>query len=230
MGNKTFNVYCDESTYLEHDRQPYMIYAYVSIAYNQIKLAKEHIKCIKQRHGYGNEYELKWTSISEKTFPLYKEIVDYFFMTDMNFRAVIVDKSQINNNRPEYTFNDFYYRMYFQLLHHKMDMESTYNIYFDIKDTCSQGKLHKLQEILKWNASIRNFQFIKSHESHFLQIADVLMGAINYHLRIEKQTLEGKNVGKLKIVDIIQKHAKLPLNQTTLKCAKKFNLFFIALK
>ncbi|GAP71478.1 hypothetical protein SAMD00024442_127_3 [Candidatus Symbiothrix dinenymphae] len=228
MSSKTFNIYCDESTHLEHDGQPYMVYGYVSIAYNQIKLAKSHINQIKKNHGYDGE--LKWTNISDKTYPLYKEIVDYFFMTDLNFRAVIVDKTQIDNSRPDYTFNDFYFRMYFQLLHHKIDMENTYNVYFDIKDTCSQAKLHQLKDILKWNATVRNFQFIRSHESCFLQLADVLMGAVNYHLRIEKGVLEGKNAAKRKIVEIIQAHTNLSLNQTTLKQAKKFNLFFISLK
>ena len=228
MSSKTYNIYCDESTHLEHDGQPYMIYGYVSISYNQMKLAKEQIKQIKLRHHYDSE--LKWTNITDETYPVYKEIVDYFFMTKMNFRAVVVDKSQIDNNRPEYTYNDFYFRMYFQLLHHKIDMESTYNIYFDIKDTCSQTKLHKLQDILKWNASIRNFQFVRSHESSFLQIADILMGAINYNLRIECGTLEGKSTAKRKIVKLIQEHTNLSLNRTTIKHAQKFNLFFISLK
>jgi len=228
MSSKTFNIYCDESTHLEHDGQPYMIYGYVSIAYNQMKLAKEQIKQIKQKHHY--DCELKWTNITDETYPLYKEIVDYFFMTEMNFRAVVVDKSQIDNSRLEYTFNDFYFRMYFQLLHHKIDMESTYNIYFDIKDTCSQSKLHKLQDILKWNASIRNFQFVRSHESCFLQIADILMGAINYNLRIECGTLEGKSIAKRKIVKLLQDHTNLSLSRTTFKHVQKFNLFFISLK
>ena len=46
-------------------------------------LAKKQIREIKQKHGY--EEELKWTNISDKTFALYNEIVDYFFMTNMKF-------------------------------------------------------------------------------------------------------------------------------------------------
>jgi hypothetical protein len=148
----------------------------------------------------------------------------------MNFRAVIDDKSQIDETRPEYTFNDFYFRMYFQLLHHEIDLENTYNIYFDIKDTCSQEKLRKLKDILKWNASIRNFQFVRSHESSFLQLADVLMGAINYNLRMERGDIEGKVVAKRKIVEHINNHTSISLKRTSPLSAKKFNLFFITLK
>ena len=161
---------------------------------------------------------------------MYKELIEYFFMTDMKFRAVIVDKSQIDDTREDYTFNDFYFRMYFQLLHHEIDLENTYNIYFDIKDTCSQKKLQKLKEILRWNASIRNFQFIRSHETPFVQLADVLMGAINYNLRIEKGDIKGNVIAKRRIVEIIQNHTPISLKLTSPKAAKKFNLFFITLK
>lgn len=225
---KTFNIYCDESTHLEKDGQPYMVYSYVSVAYNQMNIIKEQIKQLKIKHNYNEE--LKWTNVSDKTYGIYKDIIDYFFITDMDFRAVIVDKSQIDNTRSDYTFNDFYFRMYFQLLHHKIDMENTYNVYFDIKDTCSQKKLHRLKDILKWNASLRNFQFIKSHESLFIQITDVLMGALNYNIRIERGALEGKSISKRKIIDLIKTQSNLSLSKSTYKSEKKFNLFFIDLK
>lgn len=225
---KTFNIYCDESTHLEHDGHPYMIYGYVSIAYNQIKMAKEQIKAIKEKYGYTDE--LKWTHIHEKTYMMYHEIVDYFFMNDIQFRAVIVDKSQIDNTRPEYSYDDFYFKMYFQLLHNEIDLANTYNLYFDIKDTCSERKLQKLRRILQYNASVRHCQFIRSHESVFMQIADILMGAINYNLRIEAGDIEGKVIAKRKIVEKIKAHTNISLKRSTSMSAHKFNLFFINLK
>ncbi len=228
MSGKTFNVYCDESTHLPHDGHPYMIYGCVSIASNQIKICKEQIKAIKMKYGY--EGELKWTNVHEKTYNLYKELTEFFFMTDMKFRAVIVDKSQIDETRPDYTFDDFYFRMYFQLLHHEVNLENVYNIYFDIKDTRSQRRLHNLRTILKWNASINNFQFIRSHESVFLQLADVLMGAINYNLRIAKRDIDGKVAAKKKLVKHISNHTDISLSRTSPMSAKKFNLFFITLQ
>ena len=50
--NKTFNIYCDESSHLIHDGQPYMLLGYASIAYPQIRIAKEEIKAIKAKHNY----------------------------------------------------------------------------------------------------------------------------------------------------------------------------------
>ena len=150
--NKTFNIYCDESTHLIHDGHPYMLLGYTSIAYPQIKIAKEEIKAIKAKYNYKDE--LKWTNVHNATYKVYAELIDWFFMNDLEFRAVIVDKSQIDESRADYTFNDFYFRMYFQLLHTKVDFQNTYNVYLDIKDTCSSEKLETLNRIMSYNSSI----------------------------------------------------------------------------
>ena len=50
--NKTFNIYCDESTHMVHDGHPYMLLGCTSIAYTQIRMAKDAIKDIKKKHGY----------------------------------------------------------------------------------------------------------------------------------------------------------------------------------
>ena len=226
--NKTYNIYCDESTHLIHDRHPYILLGYTSIAYPQIRIAKNEIKDIKKKHNYVEE--LKWTNVHDATYKVYADLIDWFFMNDLEFRAVIVDKSQIDESRPEYTFNDFYFRMYFQLLHTKVDFQNTYNVYLDIKDTCSSEKLETLKKIMNYNSSIGNFQFIRSHESVFIQLADVLMGAINYNLRMEKGDVAGNVIAKRKLIEKIKKHSSISLNTTTPLLRKKFNLFFISLK
>lgn len=53
--HKTYNIYCDESTHLENDGQPYMIYGYVSIPYNEMALAKSRYgKSSKSTDMRGN--------------------------------------------------------------------------------------------------------------------------------------------------------------------------------
>ena len=90
--------------------------------------------------------------------------------------------------------------------------------------------LERLRKIMEYNSSIGRFQFIRSHESVFIQLADVLMGAINYNLRYEKGEVEGRVRAKMKLIEKIKKHSNISLNTTTPKFRKKFNLFFIALK
>ncbi len=226
--SKTFNLYCDESTHLIHDGHPYMLLSYISIAYPQIRLAKEEIKAIKRKFNYTEE--LKWTNVHSATYKVYAELVDWFFMNDLEFRAVVVDKSQIDEKRADYSFNDFYFRMYFQLLHTKVDFQNRYNVFLDIKDTCSGEKLEKMKKIMSYNSSIGTLQFIPSRESLFIQLADVLMGAINYNLRIQKGDVKGNVIAKLKLIEKIKRHSNISLNTTTPLSRNKFNLFFITLK
>ena len=226
--SKTFNLYCDESTHLIHDGHPYMLLSYISIAYPQIRLAKEEIKAIKRKFNYTEE--LKWTNVHSATYKVYAELVDWFFMNDLEFRAVVVDKSQIDEKRADYSFNDFYFRMYFQLLHTKVDFQNRYNVFLDIKDTCSVEKLEKMKKIMSYNSSIGTLQFIPSRESVFIQLADVLMGAINYNLRIQKGDVKGNVIAKLKLIEKIKRHSNISLNTTTPLSRNKFNLFFITLK
>lgn len=221
--NKTFNFYCDESTHLENDGMPYMMIAYVSTAYNQLKQYKTQLKAIKAEHKVKGE--IKWSNVSGGQYPFYADLIDFFFSNDMNFRSIIVDKTQIDDSKEGFTYNDFYFKMYYQLLHHKINQAYSYNIYCDIKDTRSHKKLAQLNEMLQWNSSIRNFQFIRSHESSIMQLTDLIMGAINYKLRgITKVT------AKTKLIEKIESHCKVPITKSTAKTADKFNLFFIDLK
>jgi hypothetical protein len=224
MSKKTFNMYCDESTHLENDGLPFMFIAYVSSAWNQVKIHSRYIKNLRAKLRYKGE--IKWTKISESNFKFYHDLIEYFFASDLKFRAVIVDKIQIDNEKHGFSYNDFYYRMYYQLLHHKIDMGNDYNVYLDIKDTCSTKKIRKLREILNIEyGNIRNLQSIHSYESYLLQLADVLMGALNYHLRGEN-----KVIAKVKLIELIKTHSNLTLDRSTPKYSDKINLFFIDLK
>ena len=221
--SKTFNIYCDESTHLQNDGMPFMMIAYISVGYNQMKQHKEQLKAIRAKHK--TKGEIKWSNVSGGMYPYYADLTDYFFSNDLNFRSIIVDKSQIDESKEGFTYDDFYFRMYYQLIHHKINQGYGYNIYFDIKDTRSHKKLARLKDMLKWNASIRNFQFIRSHESSFMQLTDLIMGAINYKLRGEN-----KVIAKNKLIEKIEFHSKVPITKSTPKAANKFNLFFIDLK
>jgi len=221
--SKTYNFYCDESTHLKNDGMPYMMIAYVSSPYNQLKQHKEHIKNLKAKHKIKGE--IKWSSVSGGAYPFYIDLIDYFFSTDLNFRSVIVEKAKINENQYGFTYDDFYFRMYYQLIHHKVNQGYNYNIYLDIKDTRSHEKLKKLNEILQYNASIRNCQFIHSHESYLMQLTDLIMGAINYKLRGNNKVL-----AKTKLIEKIESYCKIPITKSTPKSEEKFNLFFIDLK
>ena len=221
---KTFNFYCDESCHLENDNFPYMLIGYVSSAYNQVKLHTEKIKQLKKEHRIP--YELKWNHLSKSAMELYKELIDYFFATDLQYRAIVIDKNQLKHQQFQQTHDDFYYKMYYQLIQKKLSPEYNYNIYLDIKDTRSAQKVNGLKDYLNNNfVSIRNLQNIRSYESELMQLTDIITGALSYYLR-----KENKVIAKNKIVDRIAQHAGQALNQSSPRSEQKFNLFFIDLK
>lgn len=221
--NKTYNFYCDESCHLENDHKPFMFLGKISSAYNQVKLHTEQIKEIKKKHNFYGE--IKWTNVSKSKFHFYMDLLDYFFSTDLHFRAIGIQKSKINNDSFNQSYDDFYYKMYYSLLNHKIETINHYNVYLDIKDTLSAHKVNKLKEILNSKYGVfRNIQNIRSHESLLMQLCDFIMGAISYlHNNEEKQ-----NKAKVKIIEKIKKHCNENLLATNY--SEKVNLFFIDLK
>lgn len=223
--NKTFNFYCDESTHLEKDGQPYMIIGYVSSPYHLLKMHNQNIREMKIKHFFSGE--MKWSALSKSQYPFYNELIDYFFSnSSLQFRAIIIDKSKMNHDKFQQTHDDFYDKMYYQLLNKKIHNVHTYNIYIDIKDSYSYLKARSLKSYLERDYNnIRNLQVIKSYESELLQLADVLIGAINYRIRGFNKVTSKNN-----IIEKIERHCGRPLTQRTPKDENKFNLFYIDLK
>lgn len=222
--DKTFNIYCDESCHLENDQKMFMFLGSISCAYPQVVRHTKRIDEIKKEHDFYAE--IKWTKVSNSKLRFYLDLVDYFFDTDLKFRAIGIDKSKIHNEDFEQTYDDFYYKMYYQLLHYNINTLYNYNVYLDIKDTLSACKVRRLREILntKWGV-FRNVQNIRSYESLLMQLADFLMGAISYNIN----DIEHKNAAKMQIIEKIKKHAKThDLGKTNYN--DKLNLFFIELK
>lgn len=220
---KTFNIYCDESCHLENDHKSHMFLGYVSCAYNQIKLHTEKVNEIKKKHNFYAE--IKWTSVSKSKLNFYKELVDYFFATDLKFRTIGVEKRKIDPEAHNKTYDDFYYTMYYLLLNHNINSLYTYNVYLDIKDTLSAHKVNKLKDILNIKfGTFRNVQNIHSHESIIMQLADFLMGAISYLHNNEEKS----NQAKVSIIERIKGHSKESLLKTN--HSSKMNLFFIELR
>ncbi|MFA5849799.1 MAG: DUF3800 domain-containing protein [Bacteroidales bacterium] len=221
MLNKTFNIYCDESCHIEHDHKKYMLLGSVSAAYNQVKRHTERIKELKKKYNFYGE--IKWSNVSNSQLAFYKDLIDYFFDTDLRYRAVIVKKEQVSTA----DYDTFYYKMYYFLLNHNKNTLYSYNVYLDIKDDLSAIKVNKLKEILNTKFGVfRNVQNIRSHESILLQIADFITGALSYNINDDKKVV----VAKLQLIDKIKKHSEQPLDRISSYNEKKLNLFFIELR
>jgi hypothetical protein len=223
-----YNVYCDESCHLEHDHINVMVFGAIWCLKEKKDGIFKRIREIKSEYGFSENFEVKWNKVSPAKRDFYLRLIDYFFDDDdMHFRALIVpDKSLLNHPVFHQTHDEFYYKMYFNLLKVILTPSNSYNIYIDIKDTRSQEKVEKLADILRnnhydYNKEIINrIQQIKSHEVELLPLADLLTGAIGYHHRNLAE-----NTAKLSIINRIRERSNYSLDNSTLFREDKMNLF-----
>ena len=221
--DKTFNIYCDESCHIHNDHKDYMFLGSISCAFPQIKRHTKRIEELKKAHNFYAE--IKWSNVSKSKIKFYLDLIDYFFDTDLRFRAIGIKKEQIKCDDLN-AFDDFYYKMYYQLLNYKIDTLDHYNVYLDIKDTLSVQKVRRLKEVLNVKYGVfRNVQNILSYESLLMQLADFIMGAISYNLNDKDK----RNEAKVAIIERIKKHLPTPVLEAT-NYSNKLNLFFINLR
>ena len=220
-------VYCDESCHLEHDNIKPMVLGAIWCPKSEKNKIFERLREIKVRHGLHPTCELKWNAVSPSKIGYYEDIVDYFFdNSNLHFRVLVIpDKTELHHQKFNQTHDNFYYKMYFDLLKTIFEPKAFYDIYVDIKDSQGQKKVEKLQTVLCNNAYdfdkkvIRKLQQVRSHEVELIQLADFLTGAICYVHR-ELKTSETK----LKIIEQIKKKSGYSLSKTTLYKEDKMNI------
>ena len=225
---QTYNIYCDESCHLEHDQQSVVVLGAVWCPIEKTREIAVRIREIKARHKMPTGFEIKWVKVSPAKAQLYLDVMDYFFDDDdLHFRALIVpDKSRLRHDDFQQSHDDWYYKMYFDMLKVILSPRDRYRIYVDIKDTRGAAKVDKLHEVLSNNMYdfsreiIEWVQIARSHEVEQLQLADLLIGAVTYASR-ELAT----SPAKLALVERMRQRSSYKLTQTTLLREGKVNLF-----
>lgn len=231
-----YNIYCDESCHLEKDKQRYMILGAIACEKSQRNRIRKDILDIKQKHGVGNYVEIKWNKVSNSKLDYYKELIDYFFENDnLYFRSLIADKTKLNHKKYMQTHDDWYYKMYYQLLVNVVRPKVENYIYLDKKDSKSARKVATLKEYLGLKLAdndfeqLKNVQNIDSKESVIIQLVDLFIGAIGY-INNGRYKEENASTAKSELMLYISKKSKYSLTKSTVLSEKKFNLFFINLQ
>ncbi len=222
-----FNVYCDESCHLENDRQPIMVLGAVWCPMDIVKEISARLAAIKQKHGLKPLFEIKWTKVSGVRLGPYLDFMDYFFMKkDLHFRALIASKEGLRHDDFGQSHDEWYYKMYFDMLKVLFSPDARYRVYLDIKDTRGGVKVAKLHEVLCNNMYdfsreiIERVQVIRSEESEIMQLADILIGTISYANRGLTT-----NPGKVELAKRMRERSGYSLTRTTLYREEKVNLF-----
>jgi hypothetical protein len=223
-----FNVYCDESCHLEKDGQEIMVLGAVTCPIEKVAEIAGRLRELKQEHCLPATFEIKWTKVSPAKREFYRAVLDYFFDDDdLSFRALIVpSKSKLDHPGFGQTHDDFYFKMYFDMLKVLLDPASKYNIYLDIKDTRSAQKTRKLHEVLSNSAYdfrreiVKRIELVRSEHVQQVQLADLLIGAVSY---ANRGLLS--NSGKVELVHRMRERSHYTLTKSTLLRSRKVNLF-----
>lgn len=224
---ESINLYCDESNHLFHNENKIMTLGYIACTTPKVREANVAIRAIKEKHGLKKDCEIKWTKVSKGKIELYKDLIEFFFQSDfLQFRCVVADKEGLDYERFQITHDDWYYRMYYLLLGKSLEEYNKYNIYIDIKDTCSNQKVKKLKNVLNnsyydfSSSMIMKVQQIHSHEVELLQLSDLFIGAIGYC----NNGLQGSDA-KLAVVETVKRYSNSNLTNSSPLSDKKFNIF-----
>jgi len=223
-----FNIYCDESCHIQNDGIPIMVLGAVWCPLAESQQISKEIRDIKHAYGLPPDFEIKWTKVSNGQIEFYSALLDYFFSNpNLHFRALIVpDKSKLRHAEHNQNHDDFYYKMYFDMLKIILSPEDRYRIYLDIKDTRSAAKVEKLHEVLCNNfydfsrEIIERVQIVRSHEVEQIQFADLLIGIVTYANRELSSS-----PAKLHLVQKMRQLSGYHLTRTTLLRENKVNLF-----
>jgi len=184
--SQKYKIFCDESNHLFNDKSNIMVNGAILVQDENVQEYNRYIKYLRHKHKYYTE--LKWTKLHSKQLEFYTELIDFFFKSDMKFKAtLIVNKSKLNHQKYNSTHDDFYYKVYYYTLRDFIKTEnfSQHNIYIDYKDRKGGEKVKKLKFYLQTQGFKNdiNIYIINSKESQILQLCDLFIGAIGYYNR-----------------------------------------------
>lgn len=228
-----YNIYCDESCHLEHDNEQVMVIGGIKCEISCRKKVINKIYELKSKHGIPKYAEIKWNKVSPCNVTYFKSLIELFFKSsELSFRAIIVNKNEINNNEYNQTHEEFYYKMYYTMLSGIISTADENYIYVDKMNTKSTAKIGMLKYFLQQkmhdfdDSRIIRIQAVNSKELPILQLADLIIGAIGYCNRDNCTNSEAKK----ELVEYIKEKSGYSLKKSTFPSEQKFNLFFISLK
>ncbi len=223
----SINVYCDESNHLENSPTKTMVLGATYCPKFYLKEVNQKIKDIKDRHSIKHSAEIKWTKASPSKIDFYLDLIDYFFdKSYLNFRGVVVNKAILDHKKYDQSHDEFYYKMYYELLNIIFEADKKYYVYIDIKDTRGNKRVKKLHEVLCnkmhdfQKIIIKDVKQVRSHEVNLLQITDLLIGALQFANRDDVDS-DAKRL----IVNKIQERSDFKLTKSTPLREEKFNIF-----
>lgn len=189
MSNDITNIYIDESR-IDNPNNSFMVIGALFLKRDLAPKLKDEIKAIKLQYSLMSE--IKWNQTDSQKLQGYKSLIDKLFedgQDNINFHCLVVDKRTINY---EYFKEDkelAFFRFIYHLLRKRIKPVNDYYVFLDFKPTrvkerVARLKIHLDQFIyfdLANTAKIKKMQAYDSKDNVFIQVADLLAGAVGYH-------------------------------------------------
>ncbi len=203
---KIAEVYIDESS-MQHR------YLVLGAVVTPSEYANEFVnKLLEARQPELPMGEMKWVKVSRTKLPAYLRFVDVFFSQPMglaDFHSIVIDTSRYkhdiyNQGSREIGFNKEVYqlamkcgRLYKTLFHVYPDRRETNQRTEDLRLMLNRGIRQKGD---KRDWPYRRLQFRDSKNTPLLQLADLLSGALAYHLNGHRNEF-GASPAKISLSD-----------------------------
>lgn len=192
-----------------------MVLGGVVVLQDKIKIVENAVKEFRQKHNFHSEF--KWSKISNQRYKVYRDFLELFFAFNdlgiLKFHAIILDTHLINHKR--FSGGDYeigFYKFYYQLLLHpfgKRYYEEGVRYIAHLDYRTSNYPLQQLRTILnnglssKYKMHGRPFVAVEPRDSattEFIQMADIILGAIGYEKNGFTMLLDSKKAK----VDLVQ--------------------------
>ncbi len=223
-----YEIYCDESRqelFYDKDksRRGFALIGGIWLQASERQRLKDKIKDLRRQHEVFGEF--KWTKVSSRRLPFYLDLVNLFFNEDaLKFRTIVLRNDELDTVKfHERDAELMFYKFYYQLIKHWLEDGNSYRVFVDLKTSRKRDRLQTLHNCLKFSNLAAHVEFVQalpSSEVGFLQLADLLLGAVG--ARFNNDT---ESPAKCEVLALIEEHLKRPLDRPTSRYYMKFNVF-----
>jgi len=220
-----YKIYSDESS---TGGERYMLIGGLWVPWDEELATRASLMAVRAKHQL--RAEMKWTKVSRKMLPAYKDFVDVFFEhSSLSFKCIVLDTHILDYRTFHFGDKELgFYKFYFQLISRNLDPRNLYWLFTDERQNRKPYRLEtlKLAVNLWWKKRagvepLRNIEPRRSHYDDLLQLADIFLGAIAFDWN-----QIGKSEAKISLAAHIAQRLSWPtLRLATRPTAPKVNIW-----
>jgi hypothetical protein len=228
-----YKIFCDESRHIEKDlKNRFMVVGGIFLPENDEEENRNKINLLRQK--YNCLGEVKWNNVSPSKLQFYLDLVDLFFTTpSLSFRCVVVDKAMLRHEEFNQGSHEiFFYKTYYILLKKPICHFNKCDICLAYKDKFSDAHSKELARILRRKLIFQSLMIsdptiVPAKDSVFIQLADLLIGAVGY-----QHNNYSTSQAKIAVCNQICKHIGKPnlVFSSPYKNDFKFEIFILQLR